>query len=118
MIEMAFEKLHVWQKSMQLALQIYSYTENFPKKEQFGLTSQMRRAAVSVPSNIAEGSQRRSDKEFASYLLIAKGSLAELKTQARLARDLKFLQVDVYNMLFNKIIEIDKMLHAFHGKLV
>ncbi|MBM3231215.1 four helix bundle protein, partial [Candidatus Peregrinibacteria bacterium] len=97
---------------------VYAVTKNFPYHEQFGLTSQMRRAAVSVPSNIAEGSQRRSDKEFAGFLLIAKGSLAELRTQALLAEHLNYLQDNVAKTLMKQMIEIDKMLRAFHRKLV
>ena len=90
MTRMPFEKLIVWQKSMILAKSIYAATTIFPDAERYGITSQMRRAAVSIPSNIAEGSQRKTDKDYASFIAIAQGSYAELKTQTLLARELGF----------------------------
>jgi len=80
-----FEKLEVWQQSMRLVKAIYDLTKAFPKDEIYGLTSQMRRAAVSIPSNIAEGSARAGRKEYAYFINIAKGSLAELDTQLKIA---------------------------------
>ncbi|MCF8345876.1 MAG: four helix bundle protein [Bacteroidales bacterium] len=80
-----FEKLEVWQQSMRLVKAIYDLTKDFPKDEIYGLTSQMRRAAVSIPSNIAEGSARAGRKEYAYFINIAKGSLAELDTQLKIA---------------------------------
>ena len=85
MTRLPFGQLQIWQKSMLLAKEIYRITSSFPKAEIYGLTSQMRRCAVSIPSNIAEGSQRVSDKDFANFILIAKGSLAELHTQLLLS---------------------------------
>lgn len=85
------KNLEAWKKSMDLVEAIYAATVSFPAEERFGLTSQMRRAAVSVPSNIAEGAGRRTDKEFIHYLSIAIGSLCELDTQLELSKRLHYL---------------------------
>lgn len=90
----AHKDLEVWKEGMQLAACIYAVTEKFPKSEVYGLTSQMRRAAVSVPSNIAEGAARFSVKEFMQFLNIAGGSLSELDTQITLAATLGFMATD------------------------
>jgi len=82
--------LDVWKESMTLAKEVYRLTKHFPKEETFGLASQMRRAAVSIPSNIAEGAARNSDKEFIQFLHVSLGSLAELETQLLLSRELGF----------------------------
>jgi len=87
----SFRDLRVWQQAMNLAVAIYRSTEAFPKHEVYGLTQQMRRAAVSVPSNIAEGKGRRHDKEFRQFLFHARGSLLELETQLAIATELKYL---------------------------
>ena len=87
----AHRNLDAWKNSMELAKSIYEVTARFPDAERYGLVSQMRRAAVSIPSNIAEGAARGSDGEFIRFLNIARGSLAELQTQALLARDLGFM---------------------------
>jgi len=84
--------LDVWKESMTLAKEVYRLTKSFPKEETFGLASQMRRAAVSIPSNIAEGAARNSDKEFIQFLHVSLGSLAELETQLLLSRELGFLK--------------------------
>ena len=84
--------LDVWKESMNLAKEVYKLTERFPREEIFGLTSQMRRAAVSIPSNIAEGAARKSDKEFIQFLHVSLGSLAEVETQLLLSRELGFLK--------------------------
>ena len=83
--------LRVWQEALELVTRVYSVTNTFPADERFGLTSQVRRASVSVPSNIAEGAARGSRKEFIHFLTIARGSLSELDTQLRIARNLEFL---------------------------
>ncbi len=83
--------LDVWNKAMELAEKIYLLTKELPKEEQFGLTSQIRRAAISVPSNIAEGAARNSDKEFLQFLYVALGSLSEIETQLLLAARLKLI---------------------------
>jgi len=95
------EKLDAWQQSMRLVKMTYLATQAFPADERFGLTAQMRRAAVSVPSNLAEGSARNSKKEMAQFIGIAKGSLSELETQALISAELGFLapQHEVFSQL-------------------
>lgn len=117
-MEMHFTKLKVWEKAMTLAKNCYECTRDFPKEELYGLISQIRRAAVAVPSNIAEGSQRTSDKDFANFLLVAKGSLAELETQLLLAHELRYINEEHAKKLLEQIAEISRMLHSFHSKLV
>ena len=90
----SFRDLRVWQEAMKLANETYRVTANFPKYELYGLSQQMRRAAVSVPSNIAEGKGHRSDKGFANFLFHARGSLLELETQVEIARDLQYLPLE------------------------
>ena len=87
-----YQDLHVWQQSMELAEQIYMVTENFPKREWYGLTQQVRRAVISVASNIAEGKGRRSDRDFLRFLFTARGSLFEVETQIALAERLRYLE--------------------------
>lgn len=99
--------LDVWNKSMDLAFNLYSMTKKFPKEEVYGLTSQMRRSAVSVVSNIAEGAARSSKKEFIQFLYIALGSLSELETQLLLAQRLEYLNSDT---AFSEIDKIRQML--------
>ena len=86
--------LDVWNKAMDFAEKIYSLTTQFPKEEQYGLVSQIRRSAISIPSNIAEGAARNSNKEFMQFLYIAMGSLSEIETQILLAKKLKLLNED------------------------
>ena len=86
----SFRDLRVWQEAMKLAAEIYRGTANFPKHELYGLTQQIRRAAVSVPSNIAEGKGHRSDREFVHFLFHARGSLLELQTQLQIAEELQY----------------------------
>jgi four helix bundle protein len=117
MIGMSFQKLMIWQRSMTLAKRIYDLTKNIPKQEQFGLMSQMKRAALSIPSNIAEGSQRTSDKDFANFILIARGSLAELQTQLLFSRAMNFINEQQTKPVLEEIEEISKMLYSFHSKL-
>ncbi|MDO8690704.1 MAG: four helix bundle protein [Dehalococcoidia bacterium] len=94
-----FKQLVAWQKGYQLSLDIYKATGTFPSTETYGLASQMRRAAVSIPANIAEGYNRQYRKEYLQFLSIASGSLAELETYLLLARDLGYLQRDRFNPL-------------------
>ena len=96
----SFRDLHVWQESMRLTAEVYRRTADFPKHELYGLTSQMRRAAVSVPSNIAEGKGHRSDREFTKFLLHARGSLLELETQVLITTDLQYLKQTEGQQLF------------------
>ena len=91
---MNHKDLQVWKKSMELVEDVYVLTKSFPDEEKFGLTNQMRRAAISVPSNLAEGSARKSDKEFIQFLHIALGSLAEVETQYLIAFKLRYIKED------------------------
>ena len=84
-------ELRAWQEAMQLVKEIYRLTQNFPKEEIYGLVSQMRRAAVSIPSNISEGAARGGDREFIQFLIIARGSLSELETQLIISHELGYL---------------------------
>ncbi|TSC67386.1 MAG: s23 ribosomal protein [Parcubacteria group bacterium Gr01-1014_66] len=107
----SFQDLVVWQKGMTLAKQIYQMTQTFPISERFGLASQMRRAAVAIPSNIAEGFSRKHRKEYRHFLLIAFGSGTELETQLLLTRDLNFLKKDEFITLSSILDEIQRMLN-------
>jgi four helix bundle protein len=112
-----YKDLQVWQKSMELAKHIYEMTLSFPSEEKFGLTSQMRRAAVSVPSNIAEGQARNTTGEFIQFISHAEGSLAELDTQLRLAQLLGLCpQVDTGG-ISARITELQKMLKSLRRSL-
>jgi len=91
-----FKQLNVWQKAYELTLEIYKITTAFPKNEMYGLTSQLRRAAASVPANIAEGYERNHRKEYLQFLHIAKGSLGEIETFLLLSNDLKYLSKDEF----------------------
>jgi four helix bundle protein len=96
----SYRDLRVWQKAMDLAVEVYELTERFPKHEMYGLTSQIRRAAISVPSNIAEGKGRRTDSDFSMFLFHARGSLLELETQAILAQRLKYISKEDVTKIF------------------
>jgi four helix bundle protein len=104
------EDLVAWQKAMGLARSAYAATKTFPKEEVFGLTSQIRRAAVSVPANIAEGAARGTTKEFLQFLMIARGSLAELSTLLALARDLGYIQSHQHAAFANDLKEVAGLL--------
>ena len=110
-------KLEVWHKAMNLVSNVYRITKEFPKDEVYGLSSQMRRAAVSVPSNLAEGAGRKGSKEFKQFLNIAQGSLSELDTQIELARMLGYLSRQTYEELVMKITEISKMLYGLSNSI-
>lgn len=112
-----FRKLAVWQKAHEITLVVYRISSTFPSDERFGLTSQIRRCASSVPANIAEGSARGSDADYARFLQIALGSSAELDYHLLLAHDLEFLDLDTCNNLSQKIETVGKMLNAFIQKL-
>jgi four helix bundle protein len=104
------EKLDVWNKSVDFVVAVYKATESFPKEEKFGLTSQIRRAAVSVPANIAEGAARRSPKEFAHFLSNAQGSASELGTELLIAQRLGFLREGDYLRMRAALDSIGRML--------
>lgn len=112
-----YRDLIVWQKSMELARTVYLITENFPKSELYGLTSQMRRAAVAIPSNIAEGRLRGHSKEFVQFLLIAFSSGAELETQTALAKRLPGMTHIDYTATEKLLDEVMRMLNAMITKL-
>ncbi|EKE14353.1 MAG: S23 ribosomal [uncultured bacterium] len=107
-----FEKLEVWQKSHQFVLSVYKITRSFPKEELYALTSQLRRSASSVPTNIVEGNEKRSIKEYIQFLYTAKSSLAEAKYHLLLAQDLEYINNITFNELLNNINEIGKMLNG------
>ena len=110
-------KLIVLEKAHELALQVYRATNSFPKTEIFGLTSQIRRAAVSVPSNIVEGKARSSNKDFKRFLLISRGSLEETKYQLLLAKDLEYMSLAEYNRIIYLANDVGRLLNAFINKL-
>ncbi|MCW5886986.1 MAG: four helix bundle protein [Anaerolineales bacterium] len=112
-----FRKLKVWEKSHLLALQVYKATTQFPNSELYGLTNQLRRAAVSVPSNIAEGVGRGSDADMRRFLQIAFGSASEIEYQLLLAFELKFLNSEQHTLLNQDITEVKKMLSSLIRKL-
>ena len=111
---MDHKDLDIWKRSKILCIEIYKITENIPSKEQYGLISQMQRAAVSVPSNIAEGYRRNSSKDFIRFLSIASGSLAELETQLYISREIYNVDSEEVTL---EIIELQKMIAAFQNKL-
>ncbi|HPO55898.1 MAG TPA: four helix bundle protein [Ignavibacteriaceae bacterium] len=110
-IEMSTHKdLIVWKKSIEFVTEVYKITGTFPSEEKFGLVSQLRRAAVSIPSNIAEGAARNHDKEFIQFLSISLGSASEIETQLIMSLNLNFISEDVFNELNLQNMEIKKML--------
>lgn len=112
-----FTELIVWQKAHKLVLAIYKLTEQFPTSEQFGLTSQLRRAAVSVTSNIVEGFERSTNKELRQFLVISRGSLAETQYQLLLARDLGYISTNEFNKLAKDSVEVHKLINGFMKSL-
>jgi len=112
-----FRQLKVWEKSHQLVLSVYRGTNTFPVNEQYGLTSQMRRAAISIPANIAEGCGKNTDAELARYMQISMGSASELEYHLLLAHDLNYLTTDGYVPLHDGVVEVKKMLASFITKV-
>jgi four helix bundle protein len=108
----SFEKLEVWQKSHTLVRSVYKLTSMFPKDERYGLISQIRRSAVSVPANIVEGRARRSTKDFIRFLMISRGSLEELEYLLFLSKDLTFLDQTSYTYLTKQTGEVSAMLNG------
>jgi four helix bundle protein len=113
----SYKDLVVWQKGIALAKLVYGLTQSFPSEEKFGIVAQMRRAAVSVPSNIAEGQARRTTGEFIQFLSHAEGSVAELDTQLILSIELNFCSSAAADTAFRLISEIRRMLNALRRKL-
>ena len=104
------QKLEVWKKGIEFTVRVYSVTENFPKHELFGITSQLRRASVSIPNNIAEGAGRNTSKEFLHFLFISRGSLSEIDTLLIIVRKLKYISIEIYNDLNRLLDYISKLL--------
>lgn len=109
-MEKPHKKLDAWKLSMDLVIDVYRITDNFPREERYSLIDQIRRAAISIPSNIAEGAARQTKKEFANYLHMAQGSLSELDTQLELARRLGYLDEKTWRILDQQMERIDKVI--------
>ena len=112
-----FRKYNVWQESHFFTLEVYQATKEFPKEELFGLTSQLRRAVSSIPTNFAEGCGSNSEKEFARYLNIAIASSSEVEYLLLLTKDLQFLSLKTHKVLEEKIIQIRKQIYQLRLKL-
>ncbi len=112
-----FQKLTIWQKAHALTLEVYALTALFPKDELFGLTSQMRRSASSVPTNIAEGCGRNTKPDLKRFLTISIGSVSELEYQFILAKDLHYCSDEQFLIFSSKVIELRKMIYAYHSKI-
>lgn len=112
-----FRQLKVWEKAHQLTLAVYQVTASFPRDESYGLTSQMRRAAASIPSNLAEGCGRNSDAELARFSSMAAGSASELEYHLLLARDLNLIPLNSHQLLTEQVVEIKRMLSGLVQKL-
>ncbi len=109
--------LDVWKRSIDFSIQIYKLTRGFPDEEKFGLISQMRRAAISIPSNIAEGAARTSPKEFIHFLSISLGSLSEIETQLIIANQLLFIDIDNFELVGNELEIIRKQLLGLRNSI-
>jgi four helix bundle protein len=117
MADAGYTKFDVWRKSIDFVASIYTVTKSFPKEEMYTLTSQIRRAAISIPSNIAEGRSRRTTREFMRFISIASGSAAELETQIRIAERLAYLSCQQATPLLNEIDDISRMLNRLYASL-
>lgn len=114
----SYKELLIWQKGIQIVVLSYKLTKSFPQEELYALTSQIKRSAISVPSNIAEGFGRKTDKSFSHFLDISKGSLFELETQLIIAKELNFISdEEQYNKIISLIDEESKMISSFKTKL-
>ncbi|WP_430812348.1 MULTISPECIES: four helix bundle protein [unclassified Carboxylicivirga] len=112
-----FKELKVWQKSRVLVKEVYFLTKGLPSSEQFGITSQLRGASVSIPANIAEGAGRNSNKDFSRFLDIANGSSFEVETLFYLCLDLDYISADTFSDIHFKILEIQKMIYSLKSKI-
>lgn len=113
-----FKELEIWRRSRLFCSKIYDLTSSFPESEKFGLVNQLRRASVSIPSNIAEGSSRKSNKDFSRFLQITLGSAYEIETQLLIANDLSFISPLELDNLLNELEEIIKMISKFKSTLI
>ena len=112
-----FHNLKIWQKGMQLVIDIYKLSNKLPKEEKYGLKSQITRAAISIPSNIAEGSSRSSDKDFKRFLEISLGSAFELETQLLIIQKLNMIKTEYIEQVLNALNEEQKMINTFIQRL-
>jgi len=112
-----YRDLIVWQKAMELVTEIYVHRKSFPEDERYGLTSQLRRCSISLPSNVAEGYGRNSTQDYIRFLRIANGSLFELQTQLEIASNLGFLTGEIFSVLFESSREIERMLSSLIKKI-
>jgi len=114
----SYKDLLIWQKGVEIVVSTYKLTKTFPQEELYALTSQIKRAAISIPSNIAEGYGRNTDKSFSHFIDISRGSLYELETQLLIAKELDFIQdTDMFNYVIGLINEESKMINAFNNSL-
>lgn len=113
----SFKQLRVWQCSINIVKNIYMISQGFPQEELYGLTAQMRRSAISIPSNIAEGFKRYHPKEFRQFLHVALGSAAELETQIIISKELNFIKSDTFESVVEEINYISRMITALKNKL-
>ena len=118
MFELNFKKLNVWIKSKELCLFVYNITKKYPKEELYGIVSQIRRAVVSIPSNIAEGYAKSSIKENLRFVEIAYGSYYELITQIEISKDVNFISDNDYNNLLSLINEVGKLLYGYKKSML
>ena len=112
-----YKNLEVWKKSHQLALKIYEVTKMFPSEEKFGIISQLRRASLSIPTNLVEGASRNSEKEFAYFINIASGSAAEVEYLLEFSKSIGYLSLEDFNILNGEVIVVRKMLNSLYQKL-
>jgi four helix bundle protein len=112
-----YRELKIWQRSMEFVVKVYEVSIEFPKEEKFGLTSQLRRCAVSVPSNISEGAGRGTNLQFKRFLEFSMGSINEAQTQLELAYRVSYLKKEQYEFLIDEALQIYKMILSFYNKL-
>ena len=117
MVKHNFKKLLIWKHSLELVFETYKVTKTFPTEERFGLTSQLNRCSVSIPSNIAEGSSKSSEKHFKTFLETALGSAYEWETQIIIAKGLNYITEENFNQLEKNINDIQKMISSFKDKI-
>ena len=112
-----FKQLKIWQKGFEIAVNTYQFASTLPKEEKFGLTSQITRAAISIPSNIAEGSSRSSEKDYSRFIEVSLGSCFELEMQLLIAQQIKFGDSEIQKHILKALDEEEKMLIAFKSRL-
>ncbi len=117
MVKHNFKKLIIWQESLELVIETYKVTKNFPSEEKFGLTSQLNRCSVSIPSNIAEGTSKSSEKHFKNYLETSLGSAFEWETQIIIAQRVGYIDLNKFTELENRINKIQNMIYKFMTSL-